>query len=154
MPTIIIKGVEVRGRKRRKEFDDFKRTKRLTIKATLILSSLVFIIFGINLNESANKKEDVKIEILNKSYNGEDDTYTIKFLVNEGDLNKTVKEAEVGSGFYNRVKEGIVQNYSIPKYQIYSDELKKLRSSFILFSVGVLCVIGFIFIWVIENLYR
>ena len=132
----------------------FKRTKRLTIKATLILSSLVFIIFGINLNESANKKEDVKIEILNKSYNGEDDTYTIKFLVNEGDLNKTVKEAEVGSGFYNRVKEGIVQNYSIPKYQIYSDELKKLRSSFILFSVGVLCVIGFIFIWVIENLYR
>ena len=91
--------------------------------------------------------------LLNKSYDGEDDTYTIKFLVNEGDLNKTVKEAKVGSGFYNNVDVGTVQNYSIPKYQIYSDELKKLRSSFILFSVGVLCVIGFIFVWVIrENL--
>ena len=101
MPTIIIKGVEVRGRKRRKEFDDFNlRTKRLIIKATLILSSLIFIIFGISLNESANKKEDVKIEILNKSFDGEDDTYTIKFLVNDGDLNKTVKEADVGSSFY------------------------------------------------------
>lgn len=152
MPTIIIKEVEVRGRKRRKEFDDFKRTRWLTIKATLILSSLVFIIFGINLNESANKKEDVKIEILNKFYDGEDDTYTIKFLVNEGDLNKTVKEAKVGSSFYNDADVGTVQNYSIPKHQIYSDELKKLRSSFILFSVGVLCVIGFSFIWIREEL--
>ena len=150
MPTII-KEVEIRGRKRRKEFNDFKITKWLIIKATLILSSLVFIIFGISLNESANKKEDVKIEILNKSYDGEDNTYTIKFLVNKGDLNKTVKEADVGSGFYNNVDVGTVQNYSIPKYQIYYDELKKLKSSFILFIAGFLCAMGFIFIWIRED---